>query len=50
MWEFCVKCGKVICDDEWVINWGTCAECLDASFEAYLERKHLLMQRKIEED
>jgi hypothetical protein len=35
--ESCVKCEKEISDNEWVDNWGYCADCLNASFTKYLE-------------
>jgi hypothetical protein len=40
--EKCSKCGKAICDEEYVVCWGWCDACLSASLEAYEEerRKH----------
>lgn len=33
----CSECGKEISDQEWVVNWGSCANCLDAHYAKYLE-------------
>lgn len=35
--EQCWECKKWITDQEWVINWGSCAACLDAAFAKYEE-------------
>lgn len=34
---WCNKCGKIIDDDEFVVNWGSCNECLDNHYSLYLE-------------
>lgn len=34
----CNNCGKEITWDTWVINWGTCDECFDHAYEAYMQR------------
>lgn len=41
----CGKCGKSISEDEWVVNWGACADCFEAHVKKYLEEK-----RKKEEE
>lgn len=34
----CCMCGKVISDQEWVVNMTSCAECLDKHVEEYYTR------------
>lgn len=48
LFEECDKCGKIILDDEYVTNWGTCDVCFDEAFEEYLHNTHLKMQLKID--
>jgi hypothetical protein len=33
----CDTCGKAISDEEYVVCWGGCGDCLSASFDSYLE-------------
>lgn len=32
----CNNCGKIISDDEWVVNWGSCSECFDRHYKRYM--------------
>lgn len=34
---WCRECGKVISDDEYVVNWGSCNECFDSMYNTYCE-------------
>ena len=34
---YCPICDKGIGDEEYVVNWGTCGDCLDANFAQYLK-------------
>jgi len=34
--EKCSICGKPISDEEYVVNWTSCADCFDAGYERFL--------------
>lgn len=34
---WCNSCAKLISDDEYVVNWGSCSDCFDAYYLLYLE-------------
>jgi hypothetical protein len=46
--EECVRCRKLITDDEWVTNWTLCDDCFNEDFEKYLHHCHLVQQLKEE--
>jgi hypothetical protein len=33
----CDICNKEICDDEFVVNWGSCSDCFNFNYERYLQ-------------
>ena len=37
--EKCAFCQKAISADEYVVNWGSCGPCFDASYEKFLAGK-----------
>lgn len=37
--ERCGRCGKEICDEEWVVNWAWCSSCLSGELEKYEQRR-----------
>lgn len=43
----CFKCKKEISDDEYVVNWGSCSECFDASYDEYLKNKEKEMKNVV---
>lgn len=36
MSDNCFECGKAISSDEFVVNWGSCSDCFDASYIKYM--------------
>lgn len=34
---WCNQCGKVISDDEYVVNWGSCSDCFNTFYLNYCE-------------
>jgi hypothetical protein len=42
----CGVCKKAICDDEYVVNWGSCNECMDKSFDEYLANRPVKVQEE----
>jgi hypothetical protein len=35
----CYECNKEITDDEWMCNWGSCADCFLAQLEKYHKQR-----------
>lgn len=33
--QICGECSKEIPDTEWVVNWGSCHDCMNAHLDAY---------------
>ncbi len=34
---WCHQCGKVIDDEEFIVNWGSCSDCFDKQYLDYCE-------------
>ena len=34
---WCRECGKVISDEEYCVNWGSCSDCFDAHVFLYFD-------------
>lgn len=41
----CWKCKKWVTDEEWVVNWTSCHDCMSASFEAYLKEHSMTFEQ-----
>lgn len=37
----CGECGVPVEDNEYIVNWGYCAPCLDSSFSKYLRKQRI---------
>ena len=46
----CGECDKAICDDEYVVNWGSCDECFDRHYEEYLSAQESEYERSEDKD
>ena len=42
--EICPFCHSLITEEEYVVNWGGCGECLSASYEHYIRTHPEAMQ------
>lgn len=43
----CPNCRKEISEDEYVVNWRGCTDCLSKSYENYLMEKHMIEKKVI---